>query len=450
MESVRLGPETPIKSFEEDVFDYSNHAMDMAQILLNAEPATMIGLYSPWGSGKSSYLQLTKLALEGKAPEGRESLDSEGILPIYFGAWDHENPQGLLPTLMMSIGQRLESGNGKLKKSFMNVAGALAVLTANWGVNVATAGAVDIGKIADAFKMTEEMAKGKREKFISSLRVDPHNIFKNNLKDALGLTAKNGTKKIVILIDDLDRCHPENIFTFLDNLRRLVAIIEDILNSGKPPECSIVGLIAADEEIINLSIKTKYPDMRNEPSDYLYKLLSVSKRLPAPSGDGYRKFLDKKIVQLQLNERLPNISEFTRKLTELILLEHEKPITPRHIATLLRSIQIVEIQTMLKDSEFSSDDLLGSLPFSLIAVADPARFKIMLQFPQDKLDEIIERIINYKKGRGASEQQYATYTNRSVKEDWDTFQHSSLLLRVYKTSNISTLLSTAAKITGFV
>ena len=203
MESVRLGPETPIKSFDEDVFDFSDHAMNMARILLNAEPATMIGLYSPWGSGKSSYLQLTKLALEGKAPEGSDPLKSEGILPIYFGAWDHENPQGLLPTLMMSIGQRLERKNSSLKKSFMNVAGALAVLTANWGVSVATAGAVDIGKIADAFAMTEGKVGKNREEFIASLRVDPHNKFRDNLENALNLTAEIGIKKIVILITHL-------------------------------------------------------------------------------------------------------------------------------------------------------------------------------------------------------------------------------------------------------
>ena len=59
---------------------------------INTEPPLIIGITGEWGSGKSSLMNITK-----------EMLERDGARPVWFNGWHHQNEESLLAALLENI-----------------------------------------------------------------------------------------------------------------------------------------------------------------------------------------------------------------------------------------------------------------------------------------------------------------------------------------------------------
>ncbi len=282
---IRLLGDEPPCAQEACGLDREGWARVVAGIALGTDGPFTVGLYGGWGTGKTSLLhRVQELASTGK--------DTEAFV---VNAWEHENSPDplryLVADILEQIDERLETvkepeRGGKLKKiretlgnkkvwSGIKLAAnlaslglglplALPVAFAKEGVETASAAAEVAGTAAE---LGTDPKAGHDMPVPVGLRTKLRDQWKLSIPDM----------RIVICIDDLDRCHPDAA------LRLLEAIKHVLWTSG------FVFVLALDPEVITKHLQHRYETeygIKDDPTigkRFLEKLVQVT--VPLPMGD---------------------------------------------------------------------------------------------------------------------------------------------------------------------
>lgn len=91
--NLSLATDTPIKAREQDLIGRIPFAERLADILKSAAgpESLVIGLYGPWGSGKTSVINLVENALSRKDDDGKA-----GVSVVRFEPWNYLTAEQLL------------------------------------------------------------------------------------------------------------------------------------------------------------------------------------------------------------------------------------------------------------------------------------------------------------------------------------------------------------------
>lgn len=283
----------------EDLLGFKVHA-DLLIDVINDESVlpTTIGVFGDWGSGKSSILQIIKNEIDKE-----ENGDS---LCIYFNGWTFEGYDDAKAALLNAILKELEDNKKlssavigtvkekakKLRKSidWMRGAGMVLKNVALPAVSAYFTGGISLAPFA--LQKIAELGIDSPENLISKLQsTEGEEIFKSLTKreekeeqtnsvsefrkDFSDFLEATKFKKLVVIIDDLDRCTPDRI---IENLEA----IKLFLNVDKT-----AFIIGADPRIVRYAIEHKYktekienaddPGNRNKTivKDYLEKLIQI-------------------------------------------------------------------------------------------------------------------------------------------------------------------------------
>lgn len=242
-----------------------------------------IGVFGDWGSGKSTLLQMVKAKLE----------KDEETLVLSFNGWLFEGYEDAKTALMGSIIDAVTS-NRKLEEKALGIASRL-LKRVNW-MRVAGAGlkyafafaaggpaGVGITAGADAITMAKEAAAklgtdfsaAEAEKFLKN---DPgQNIIRgvrDFRKDFAELLSETKVKRLVVMVDDLDRCSPDTVIETLEAIKLFLFV---------PHTAFVLG---ADERLIRYAVRRRFPEL-DQPGerievgrDYLEKLVQFPVRIP--------------------------------------------------------------------------------------------------------------------------------------------------------------------------
>jgi hypothetical protein len=291
----------------EDLLGFKVHADLITEVVKDDEllPIT-IGVFGDWGSGKSSILKITK--------EQLDKLD-DGTFVLYFNGWLFEGYDDAKAALLESIIKAFEEHKNfspeikikakKLLKSvnwmrvlglgFKNVAVPMATAYATGGMSLIPYLAKQLGSI-DSEVVLEKLKGDKPEEFLKSIIKEEDNGEKSMLvrefrEGFSDLIEESKIKKLVVVIDDLDRCTPERI---IENLEA----IKLFLNVEKT-----AFIIGADPRIVRHAIEFRYktdriessddPNSRNNRivSDYLEKLIQIPYNLPRLSDNEVETYM---------------------------------------------------------------------------------------------------------------------------------------------------------------
>ncbi len=284
-----------------------------------------IGLFGDWGSGKSSILGALKKELDGEPKTAC----------LYFNGWVFEGYDDAKAALIEAIlkefenetkfGTKIKEDVKKLYKSvdWMRVMGfslkniALPVTTAFFTGGISVIPQIVSG-LKDAVAVNPEKLIGQikgegAESFITKFvnhkngddRFDVIRNFRNDFEDLL---EKSDIDKLIILIDDLDRCLPDRI---IDNLEAIKLFL-NVKNTA--------FVIGADPRIVRHAIEYRYRDkFTNHNSentndrivdDYLEKLIQVPYSLPKLSDSEVETY----IMLLFCESDLDNPDDFDKVL----------------------------------------------------------------------------------------------------------------------------------------
>lgn len=290
------------KETSKDLLGFNVHASLLKSVVTNEKnlPIT-IGLYGDWGSGKSSVLEILKEQLK----------DDEETVVVYFDGWTFESFDDAKIALIQGIVDELEKnkkflskvGDGlsdlkddfvKLKDSinWMRLLKATAKMVVPTIAAFSTGGASIIPTIALALKDNQNslnsiIEEGRLEEFLKKNVVKEEEekkyaAVREFRSDFEKLIQKSKQGKVVILIDDLDRCLPRHIIDSLEAIKLFLNV----------PKTAFV--IAADEFIVSNAIKSEYKSLIDASND----------------GEGNREDLGKSYMEkfIQLPYHLPTLS----------------------------------------------------------------------------------------------------------------------------------------------
>ena len=313
-----------------DLLGYTVHAELLKKIIM--EPSNLpvtIGLYGDWGCGKSSTLKILQEKIE------KDADSKENTIVVYFDGWSFESFDDAKMALIQGIVEKLES-NTSIKKECIGAVRQLAktvkeeifsMRTLLWSVKnivapaaltYATGGLTILPSLLSFFESYNSDEKKKEladaltgkdaETFLKKalnthINADQFSAVREFRESFCELIEATGKERIVILIDDLDRCLPQHI---IDNLEA----IKLFLNVEKT-----AFIIAADQNIVSNAIMRQYGEKlgiqkrgesaRSIGEDYMDKFIHIPYTIPKLSDQEVESY-----VTLLLCESVLSQSDF--------------------------------------------------------------------------------------------------------------------------------------------
>lgn len=303
MESKKLN-DLPIKSKRQDLYGFAPFAENLAMAFINIKDpvGTTIGLHGPWGSGKSSIVNMVK--------EFVMSSRTSNLHVVNFQSLWFRGEETLALALFGLLSQELEKEVGWKTARLLRKA---------WGLTKSAVWAVLRLKL-ELFTNNILSIEIGVPKFIKKKILEPKSLEKTF--EELSEKLRNQQKKILIVIDDIDRLYPEES----------MAVFRFLRSVGHLP--NVMYLAVFDRDLVEKIVSEQYP---SEEPHFLEKVIQAGFEIPEPSSDDLYKFVEDSIIKVC--EVQPH--EFDAHYYEVI--SHLFPayiVTPRCAVRLLNVIQV--------------------------------------------------------------------------------------------------------------
>lgn len=373
-----LWTDQPVLHEKQDRLNFMDYADVLADVILTADTPITIGVFGPWGSGKTSLMRLTAERLVGRRTSAHRRARA-----VWFNAWQYERDEAALwrSLLLRVIEDGLSSGElakedlkqiedwktrlyadvdrtevGSLKVDWLSAGKAALTLGLSFLpgpgtlaelAQVARGDISSLEELIKAFQRERTEIHRRRLAFLEEF----HGGFTHLVQEYIW--SHNGL--LVVFVDDLDRCIPE----------RAVEVMETVKLYLDVPGC--VFVMAADHELIERVVRVRYggPEAKSGADllsghGYLEKLIQLPFHLPPLEEEQIFSFISdyapwlepvsRRIFALGLEpnprmvKRALNIFQLLSNLAERrVAAELMEPIAPALLA------KMVVIQTRYHD-----------------------------------------------------------------------------------------------------
>lgn len=221
----------PINQKEQDRFRRNKFSNRIADTIIKRqiEEGLVIGLYGIWGEGKTSILNMIEEDL---------SLNKE-ILIVKFNPWRFKNEDTLILNYFTNISLALD-------KELNNKKEKVGKFLSKYG-SIGSVFNLNLSKIGES---------------LSDADVE-------NLKERVNDFLKESKKKVVVIIDDIDRLDKQELFA----LFKLIKLTGDFSNT--------YYILSFDDEMVASSIGERYAEGNiNSGHNFLEKIIQVPLRIP--------------------------------------------------------------------------------------------------------------------------------------------------------------------------
>lgn len=282
-----------------DILFYEPYAEVIAEITKNKEnnPLT-IGVFGVWGAGKSTLLNLVQQKIKNYC--------IKGMLCINLNAWSFEGYEDAKVALMEALLRELKDNEnfpkaaGKKISKLIKKLDLFKIVTKSISLGAPIAASVVTGNpmpvllslssadIGESVKKVSESIQTIHDNYMKddNQKVDENSIvnnvrkFKQEFSEAI---KEEEIQSITVLIDDLDRCHPERIIETLEAIKLFLSVDK------------MIFIIAADENVIQYAIRKKYPPIENYTinleKEYIEKIIQLPIYIPELSSRDIENYL---------------------------------------------------------------------------------------------------------------------------------------------------------------
>ena len=263
----------------------------------DSDGAYVIAIDSPWGTGKTRFAKMLRNYLEDRTKEmGDDSLPGKRATfnAIYYNSWETDFSDDALQPLIHTIvnspefeTERFETENHQILETFKNSAIAVAkvagyALLHHFLGETAT-------QMAQAVDETTSQTKYNPLEDYQN-RLETLQEFRESLRNIIAQT-KQG--KLVVIIDELDRCRPSFAIQTLEIAKHLFSVK------------GLVFVFALDIKQLSSSVKTIYGLELDAPG-YFCRFFDYIGRIPAPD---FQKFIKSQLSRIDFYITSP--SHFT-------------------------------------------------------------------------------------------------------------------------------------------
>jgi hypothetical protein len=298
----------PVRNYLDDApasppgFDFDLIAAALAGVLTEPlDGATVVGIHGPWGAGKTTLMYGIRDELE--AQEGSQTVVVE------FNAWKYQAREALWRALVLRLVGALRDNGGsseKLEELERTLYQAFEVSEAGpWSINWRNAAtevasvALEVLQLGFAGRLLRRLVGARGDgklneadvervgKLLERQTVSRHLAQVESIEQFLGafdeLVAelRGAGRRIVVLVDDLDRCLPE----------AAIEVFEAIKLFLDAPGCGFV--VAVDREVIRKGLMVRYAGRHGngaeqpvaDADEYIEKTINISYDVPRLSDD---------------------------------------------------------------------------------------------------------------------------------------------------------------------
>ena len=302
----------------------------------DSEGAYVIAIDSPWGTGKTRFAKMLRNYLENRTNEtpAEAPIDpSKGFLTVYYNAWDTDFSNDALEPLIYSLinSPELESelfekqADEEIENFIDSAKKVLKVI----GLSAAHHFLGEtVAKVLN--DCNDEKENTKNEACDFKKRKDAIDEFRETLNLVIKRT-KN--KKLVIIVDELDRCRPNYAIQTLEIAKHLFNV------SG------LIFIFALDIKQLSYSVKTIY-GQGMDSSGYLCRFFDYIGQMPV---SGYIKFLSTEFEFLGSIENSYAGKFFYRAINRCLFFLREKfDLSLRDTKTIIKTYSLM-YYSFLKD-----------------------------------------------------------------------------------------------------
>ncbi|WP_295699647.1 P-loop NTPase fold protein [uncultured Neisseria sp.] len=337
---------------KEDYLNFGEVSQIVTEILeTEAMLPVSIGIFGNWGAGKSSLLNLIE-----------QQIKPDEWIVIKFDAWLYQGfddaRAALLETIASHLIQAAKDEKTILQKSknlFARINGLRLLGLMAEGAALA-AGVPTFGLISKTFETAKESLDGIQNETESKQIVEVgenlvdsgKNLIKpkekqtppqqiDEFRKEYGEILQDLGKKLVIVIDNLDRCLPANAIQTLEAIRLFLFLNRTAF------------IIAADEEMIRHSVAEHYKDLSyRHQIDYLDKLIQIPIHVPKAGVLEIRAYLYMlyAIHQKVPPQKLASLRQFLE--THLQQSWQDQSLNPEQVA---KTIEEQDNKALLSDFE---------------------------------------------------------------------------------------------------
>ncbi len=257
-----------------DLIDVEHQINAVKAIIENEDliPCT-VGIFGDWGSGKSSIMRMLE----------EEYKKEDDYLLLKFNGWLFEGYEDAKTVLMGTIIENIikkRTLDEKIKKKFISLLKRVDWLKTmkmlgKAGASIYTASTGDVAISSFAMSQLQEQdyesLLKEEEDGDKSIRMSIQEFH----EDFEELIAETKTKRLVVFIDDLDRCSPDTIIATLEAIKLFLYVKNTVF------------VICADETLIEYAVRNKFPELEGikhyASKNYLEKLVQHPIRIPRMS-----------------------------------------------------------------------------------------------------------------------------------------------------------------------
>lgn len=283
MKSYELKP-TPENiefAFKKDLIGRNESLFDFLEFLNSIEDDCSIALEGYWGSGKTFFVKQMEMIIKAVNPfvemdeELRKSIMNEVCrytihynadetikqVPIYYDAWLYDNESDPILSLVYSILETFDSdlifkdiefNSDSIRESFNNILSSLHIK-------------LEIPKLVNTEDWLSDIKKSRNIHY--------------TVKEFLDKLLEERGDRLVIFIDELDRCSPEYAVKLLERIKHY-------FNNDR-----ITFVFSVNLEQLQHTIKNHYGS-KFEASRYLDRFFDLRLSIPAPNKDAFYNMIE--------------------------------------------------------------------------------------------------------------------------------------------------------------
>lgn len=302
--------------FTNDIFERKSFGDSLLGLIKHSDDGLVISLDSQWGEGKTTFIKMWQGALK-----------EEKIANIYIDAFQNDYNNDAFITIASAIIAYTEkhcpaekAEKAEIKAEILDAAKKLGVKLLPIGGKIAlklfTLNLIDKSDIEALKTIKDDVATGisdAAEKMIEerlnaqTKDIDLVETFKTKLRELAKKISEQGNGKLVIIIDELDRCRPSFAVEILEKIKHFFSVP------------NVFFVLVMHKQQLECAVKHIYGD-EIVAHTYLQKFIHVETTLPKRNDD-FRSNIKTYIEQLfklhEISVKGSNNKELVKE-TELI------------------------------------------------------------------------------------------------------------------------------------
>ena len=306
---------------DDGVLGFDNYKDALINIIKSSDPHFTVGIFGGWGTGKTTLMKMM-----------RKGLDDDGEVTVWFNPWRYEKEEHLIIPLLQTIELELKKRKIAKSQTIEKLGKTVLALASGFSGQIPMVGAGI--SVKDAIDTYRELFESKN---LSSIYFD----LTQQLSSIVEELKEKNKERIVIFIDDLDRCLTDKALQVLESIKGFLDMD------------GYVFVLGLSRDIIEKCVDRKHGKESGISGDqYVRKMIQVPFTLPDLREEETRGYVEKLKEELKGSKVQKHIEDY------IDIIVGGMEANPREIK---RFINNFILANCISQNETDADKLLAML-----------------------------------------------------------------------------------------